>query len=164
MVHHLINIQFSPQSFKEEKKSVGLLCDIRNCGQHQQQLPPVASSNNNNNDKILAKMKIQKGPDRVPLRKERPFFQYTGHVVVEHSSLLVVITFSSFVLSSFSSFTCARRRKKKESLAQPLGFSHLAPPSTGQFHLKYHGSVVSCRRHFLLLQLFFLEMKNKVAR
>jgi hypothetical protein len=98
------------------------------------------------------------------LRKERPFFQYTGHVV-EHSSLLVVITFSSFVLSSFSSFTCAIRRKKKESLAQPLGFSHLAPPSTGQFHLKYHGSVVSCRRHFLLLllQLFFFGNEKQIC-
>jgi hypothetical protein len=51
---------FPRRVLKRKKKSVGLLCDIRNCGQHQQQLPPVASINNNN-DKILAKMKIQKG-------------------------------------------------------------------------------------------------------
>jgi hypothetical protein len=50
---------FPRRVLKRKKNSVGLLCDIRNCGQHQQQLPPVASNNNNN--KILAKMKIQKG-------------------------------------------------------------------------------------------------------
>lgn len=53
--------------------------------------------------------------------------------------------FRSFFFLEF--YLCHKKMKeekeKKECLAQPLGFSHLAPPSTGQFHLKYHGSVVS---------------------